>query len=183
MSFNVPVGDTRKLSFGPGVITLGPVGATPTIDIGFVKGDAELAITRTLLEVMAGSPQSIIQQYAIKEEVNIKFTGIEWNLDNIAYALGAGVTSVNGAEDILDFGGDMDVSQRALRFVHILPDGGTIDIQLFQAEGSGELAAALKETDMHEFPMTFKAIEASLNFQGAVPANNKKKLRIIRTRV
>ncbi len=183
MAFNVPVGDTAKLSFGPGTIYLGPVGATPTIDVGYVKGDAELAVTRTLLEVLAGSPQSIVQQYAIKEEVSIKFTGIEWNLDNIAYALGAGVTSVSGAQDILDFGGDMDVSSRALRFLHILPDGGTVDIHLLQAQGAGELAIAMKETDMHEIPMTFKAIEASLNFEGSVPAANKKKVKIIKTRV
>ncbi len=183
MAFNVPTGDTKKLSFGPGTIFLGVVGATPSIDVGFVKGDAELNVTRTLLEVFAGSPQSIVQQYAIKEEVSIKFTGIEWNLDNIAYALGAGVTSVSGGSDVLEFGGDMDVSQRALRFLHIAPNGSTIDIHLFQAEGSGELAIAMKETDMHEFPMTFKALEASLDFEGAVPAENKKKFKIIRTRV
>ncbi len=183
MAFNVPTGDTAKLSFGPGKIFLGPVGSTPTIEVGFVKGDSELSVARTLLEVFAGSPQSIIKQYAIKEEVSMKFTGIEWNLDNIAYALGAGVTSVSGADDIFEFGGDMDVSQRALRFLHIQPDGSTVDVHLLQAEGSGELAIALKETDMHEFPMTFKAIEASLDFEGAVPAENKKKFKIIRTKV
>lgn len=183
MAFNVPSGDTAKLSFGPGRIYLGPLGSTPSVEVGYVKGDAELSIARTLLEVFAGSPQSIVQQYAIKEEVEIKFTGIEWNLDNIAYALGAGVTSVSGADDILEFGGDMDVSNRALRFVHILPDGGTVDVHLFKVQGSGELAIAIKESDMHELPMTFKAVEATQDFQGATPAENKKKFKIVRTRI
>jgi len=183
MSYNVPSGDTAKLSFGPGVVYLGPLGSTPTIEVGYIKGDAELSVARTLLEVLAGSPQSIVTQYAIKEEVDIKFTGIEWNLDNIAYALGAGETSVSGADDVLEFGGDMDVSTRALRFVHIQPDGGTIDIQIFKAQGSGEISAAIKEADMHELPFTFKALEATLDFENSLPAAKKKKFKIIRTRV
>ena len=77
----------------------------------------------------------------------------------------------------------MDVSNRALRFLHIQPDGGTIDVQLFKVEGSGELTAALKETDMHEFAFTFKALEASLDFEGSLPAAKKKKFKIIKTRV
>jgi len=183
MSYNVPGGDTAKMSFGPGKFYLGPLGSTPTIEVGYVKGDAELNITRTLLEVLAGSPQSLVKQYAIKEEVGIKFTGIEWNLDNIAYALGAGETSVSGADDILEFGGDMDVSNRALRFVHIQPDGGTLDLHMFKVEGSGEISAAIKESEMHELPFEFKALEATLDFENALPAAKKKKFKIIRTRV
>jgi len=183
MSYNVPSGDTAKLSFGPGTIYLGPLGATPDVDVGYVKGDAELSVVRTLLEVQAGSPQSLVKQYAIKEEVSIKFTGIEWNLDNIAYALGAGVTGYTAPDDTFEFGGDMDVSNRALRFLHIQPDGGTIDVQLFKVEGSGELTVAMKEADMHEFAFTFKALEATLDFENALPAAKKKKFKIIKTRV
>ena len=183
MAFNVPTYSTDRFSFGPGVLYIGAPGTTPTVEIGAVKGDMEIAIDRTQLEVKQGSPQSLVKSYAVEELVGIKFNGIEWNLDNLAYVMGAGITSVSGAEEILEFGGDMDVSSRALRFVHILPDGGTVDIHLFQAEGSGELAIAMKETDMHELPMTFKALEASLDFEGAVPAVNKKKFKILRMRV
>ena len=58
MSYNVPSGDTAKLSFGPGTIYLGPLGATPDVDVGYVKGDAELSVVRTLLEVQRKSSES-----------------------------------------------------------------------------------------------------------------------------
>jgi len=182
MSYNVPSYETDRFSFGPGVLYMGPAGSTPTIDIGQVKGDAEFSVERTKLEVLAGSPQSRIKSYATKEEVMIKLTGIEWNLDNLAYNLGAGVTSVNGAEEILEFGGDMDTNNRALRFVHRQPDGSTIDIHLFNAEGNGKLSIAMKENDLHEMAYEYVALEGTVDFENAALADNKKKFKIIRTK-
>jgi len=181
MSVNVPTTQHKRYSFGPGVVYIGPVGSTPTVEIGSVKGDSELNIERSRLEVLQGSPQTRIKSYAVEEKVSIKFTGIEWNLDNLAYALGAGETSLNGAEEVFEFGGDVDTSERALRFVHIQPDGSTIDIHLFKAEGNGTINVALKETDIHEFPYEFFALEASTDFTGAALADKKKKFKIIRT--
>ena len=180
---NVPSYDSSRFSFGPGILYLGPLGATPTIDIGAVKGDAELAIERTRLEVFAGSPQSKIKQYAIKEEVILKVTGIEWDLDNIAYALGAGITGTSGADETFEFGGDMDMTDRSIRYLHLAPDGSTIDIHLFKAEGSGSLAMSFKETDSHEFPYEFHALEGITDFEGSALDTNKKKFKIIRTKV
>lgn len=178
---NVPSYDTERLSFGPGIIYIGAVGSTPTLDIGAVKGDMALNIERVPLEVKQGSPQSLIKQYVVEENVSISGVSIEWNLDNIAYILGAGVTSVNGASEVMEFGGDADTTSRAVRMVHRTPDGGTIDVHIFDAQGAGGLAIAIKEQDMHELPFEFKALEASLDFTGATPATNKKKLKIIRT--
>jgi len=182
MSYNVPTYDTARFSFGPGVLYMGAPGSTPAIEVGAVKGDAELTVERNRIEVYQGSPQSKIAQYAIKEDVILKITGIEWNLDNIAYALGAGVTTHLGAQEILEFGGDMDMYNRALRFVHRTADGSTIDIHIFKAEGSGTLTAALKEADMHEFPFEFHAMEGTTDFEGSALADLKKKFKIIRTR-
>ena len=161
---------------------MGALGTTPTVEIGQVKGDAELSVERTRLEVKAGSPQSLIKTYAVEEIIMLKATAIEWNLDNIAYVLGAGVTAASDPEETLDFGGDMDTTNRAIRFLHIQPDGSTIDIHLFKAEGAGKLAIALKETDMHEFPLEFHALEATVDFENAALADNKKKFKIIRTK-
>lgn len=183
MSVNVPSYDTSRFSFGPGILYLGPLGTTPTIDIGAVKGDAEISIERTPLEVKQGSPQTLVKKYVIEELVNLSITGIEWNFDNLSYALGAGVTSVSGAQEIFEFGGDQDHTTRALRFVHLQPDGGTIDVQIFKAEGSGSLSVALKETDTHEFPYEFNVLEGTTDFQGVVLAANKKKFKIIRTKI
>lgn len=181
MSYNVPSYDTARYSFGPGILYMGAPGTTPLVDIGSVKGDAELSIQRVALEMKQGSPRTLIKKYVMEENVNLKVTGVEWNLDNLAYLLGAGVTSISGADEILEFGGDMNHTNRALRFVHRTPDGGTIDVQVFKAEGSGELAIAMKENDFHEFPMEFNALEGTTDFQGSALADNKKKFKIIRT--
>ena len=181
MAYNVPTYDTKKFSFGPGILYIGTVGTTPLIEIGAVKGDSELSIERTPLEVFAGSPQSRIAQYAIKEEVKLKVVGIEWNLDNLSYALGAGTTGASGAAQTFEFGGAMTIANKAIRFVHRTPDGSTIDVQLFNCQGSGKIAISFKETDMHEFPYEFHTLEGTSDFSNGALAANKKHFKIIRT--
>lgn len=183
MAFNVPSTSESRFSFGPGILYIGAPGATPTIDIGAVKGDVELLVQRTALELKQGSPQTLVKKYAVEEVVNLKVSGVEWNFDNIAYSLGAGATSISGAQEILEFGGDMDHTNRAVRFVHIQPDGGTIDIHLFKAEGSGNLPIAIKEADFHEFPFEFNAMEGTVDFENAALVAKKKKFKIIKTNV
>lgn len=181
MAYNVPSYTTSRFSFGPGVLYLGAPGTTPLVDVGAVKGDAQLDVKRTMLEIYQGSPQTLVQKYAIKEEISLKVNAIEWNLTSLAYVLGAGVTVQNGAQEQMDFGGDMSVTNRALRYLHIQPDGSTIDIQIFKAQGKGEVAVAIKEKDSHEFAYEFMALEATVDFQNSAVAQNKKKFRIIRT--
>jgi len=181
MAYNVPTYEHKKFSFGPGILYMGAQGTTPEIEIGAVKGNASFAVTRERLEIFAGSPQTKIKQFAIKEEAIMKITGIEWDLDNLAYALGAGVTGVSNPDETFEFGGDMDVNNRALRFVHIQPDGSTIDLHIFKAEGSGALEIAFNETDTHEFPFEFHALEGSTDFEGSALAAKKKLFKITRT--
>lgn len=183
MSYNVPSYDSTRFTFGPGILYMGAPGATPSIDIGAVKGDASLDIERTLLEVKQGTPHSTVAQYAVEESIVLKVTGIEWNLNNLAYCMGAGITSVSGANEVLEFGGDMGMNNRALRYVHIAPDGSTIDMHIFKAQGNGKLNISMKEKDFHEFAFEFEALEGSVDFTNAALASNKKKFKIIRTKV
>lgn len=183
MSYNVPSYDTARFSFGPGVLYMGVQGTTPLVDIGAVRGDAQITVERTMLEMFQGSPQSLVKKYAVKEDVRLKLTGVEWNVNNLSYALGAGVTSAAGAQEIFEFGGDTAVSNRALRYVHRTPDGGTVDCHFFAMEGAGKLEIAIKQDDFHEFPMEFSALEGTVDFTNAALATNKKKFKIIRTKV
>lgn len=182
MAYNVPTYDSKRFSFGPGILYMGPLGQTPTTEIGAVKGDASLEVTRTRLEIFAGSPQTKVKQYAIKEEAILKINGIEWKFDNFAYALGAGITTTVGVTETFELGGDMDVNNRALRYVHKMPDGSTIDMHIFKAEGAGTLAIAINETDTHEFPYEFHALEGSTDFEGSALAAKKKLFKIIKTK-
>lgn len=181
MAYNVPTYDTSRMSFGPGVLYIGSEGSTPAVEIGAVKGNAELSVERTRLEIFQGSPQSKVKQYAIKEEVILKVTGIEWKFDNFNAALGAGVTGASGAQETFEFGGDMNMADKAVRFVHRTPDGGTIDIHMFKVEGAGKMAATFNEQDTHEFPYEFHSVEATTDFEGSALASNKKQFKIIRT--
>lgn len=183
MAYNVPSYDTKRITFGPGILYLGAPGSTPSVDIGAVKGKAEITIERKKLEVKQGSPQTLVAQYAVEETVSLKVTGIEWNMDNLAYALGAGVTAVSGAEETLEFGGDMDVSSRALRYVHKTADGSTIDVHIFKAQGDGKISVSVNETEVHEFPYQFNALEGTTDFANQTLAAKKKLFKIIRTKV
>ena len=183
MAYNVPSYETAKFSFGPGVLYIGAPGTTPLVEVGALRGKAELTIERTKLEVLQGSPQTLIEQYVTKEDITLKVTGIEWDMDNLAYALGAGVTTgIGGVTETLEFGGNMAMTNRALRYLHRTPDGSTIDIQLFKMQGSGKLTVGFNEADMHEFPYEFRSLEGTTDFQGAALAANKKLIKIIRTK-
>lgn len=182
MAYNVPAYDSSKITFGPGRLFLGAEGATPTIEIGAVKGDATLSIKRTTLDVLAGSPQTMIQQYAVREEVTLKVTGIEWNLNGLQMVLGAGITTLVGVTETLEFGGDMQIANRALLFRHIGADGSTIDLEMYRVQGTGEVEIAMKETDVHEFPYEFTALEGTTNFANASLAAKKKLYKILRVK-
>ena len=178
MAWNVPVYETDRFSFGPGILYIGPVGTTPLFDVGGVTVGAKLAITREILEYRQGSPATVVKKFAVQEDVSLDVTGIEWNVRNLAAALGAGVTSMNAGEETFEFGGDMDVDQYALRFVHITPAGHTISIYLWKAEGGGGFEVSFVEGP-HEFPMAFKSIESVTDWAGATLASNKKLMKIV----
>jgi hypothetical protein len=183
MAYNVPSYDTTRFSFGPGILYMGAPGTTPLVDIGAVKGNAEFSVERTILKVEQGSPKSLIAQYVTKEEVKLKVNGIEWDLDNLAYILGAGVTAgIGGVSETLEFGGNMAMTNRALRFVHRAPDGSTIDLHIFNSQGSGKIAVSFSEDDTHEFPFEFQALEGTTDFTNQALAANKKLFKIIRTK-
>lgn len=181
MAQNVPAGTEGQVSFGPGIVYLGAEGATPAADIGYVKGNAVLSTTRTPLPVEQGSPKTLKFQYVIREEVSLKVTGIEWNLDALVYALGAGNTSVSGATTTFKFGGATTVSNRAVRFLHIAADGSTIDLHIFKAQGSGTIEITMPDEDLHEINYEFLATEATSDFENAAVAAGEKLYQIVRT--
>jgi hypothetical protein len=141
-----------------------------------------LTFARSKLEVKQGSPQTRVKTYTQEEDVQLKGVIIEWNVNTLAYLLGAGVTSAPGADEVFEFGGDPDTSNRALRFVHRTPEGGTVDIHIFDAEPSGSMALQFKETELHEFPFEFNVLEGSVDFTNTTLADKKKMIKIVHTK-
>ena len=105
MSFNVPSITENNFSFGPGVLKMGVAGATPSVDVGAITEDG---ITVTLKSgkktIKQGNPK--IGVYAFNQEVGaeVDVVGIEWNLNTLPYAIGAGNTTSSVSADTFAFG-------------------------------------------------------------------------------
>lgn len=182
--YNLPSGDITQVSVGPGRLLLGTAGATPSTDVGYVKGAATLTIERKQSEVRQGSPQTIVDAFAVEENVMLEITGIQWNLDALQRVVGDGATSVSGADTILKVGGTPAVAKMALRFQHVMPNGGTVTVDIWKAIGEGNIAVAVNPDDQHEMPYKFKAIyPGTTDWGGATLANGQQLVKISRTAV
>jgi hypothetical protein len=159
--YNVPNYTTNNVSIGPGILFLGVSGQTPTTDVGAVKG-GELTITREKLAVEQGFPAQEIISYAIKETVTLTVQSIEWNFENLRFALGAGVATATQ----FDFGGDMNFTQCAVKYQHRIPAGATIEIDIWRCDGAGDMTTSFAGQDVHEFPYSFNALNATTDWAG-----------------
>jgi len=180
---NKPTGTINEVSIGPGRLLIGPAGATPTTDIGYVKNAATLTIERNQVAIRQGSPQNAIKYFASQEDVMFEITSIQWNLDNIARVLGDGTTSVSAPDKILEFGGRPNNTEVALQFEHIAADGSTLTLNIWRANGDGVLAAAINPDDTHEFPLKFNAIDVATDWAGASLTNGKTLFKLTQTPV
>lgn len=156
---NIPNVTTNNFSFGPGVLKLGPSGSTPTLDVGAVNAGASLEIRGTVLDARQGNPSMLIKRYTQTSDVTFSVTGLEWDYDNFAKALGAGITTSSQ----FDYGGDADVASYALQFEHRMPSGNTQTVRIWEVVGSGEMTINFGE-DLHEFPFAYQAVRATTDW-------------------
>ncbi len=180
---NVPTFDADNISLGPGILFIGLLGTTPILDVGAIAEDGmTLNVTREFLEVFQGSPKTRIKQFVITETVEVEVQSLEWNLLNLPFALGAGVTSSSGTEDVYSMGGDADTSEVAIRIEHTLPSGNTISIFIWRAQTQGEWELNLAQDELQQFPFAFRALEATVSWdQVDLPAKSNL-IRIVRTK-
>lgn len=177
MAFNVPVYDTNKFSIGPGVLYIGPVGTEPTVDIGAVRSGMSITTTREKVDVFQGIPQTLIKTYTLKETGVLSIMGLEWNLNRLADALGAGSVSSDASNDIFEFGGEITFANVTLKFVHTRPDGKVITVKIWEARGNGEVALNFGD-DVHEIPYNFDMLMATTDWDSASLSEGKQLYRI-----
>lgn len=156
---------------------VGPTGTTPTIDIGGVRSGAELAITRSVLEVRQGSSQALVKQYVTQEAVQLTVRGIEWNIEHLLKALGTGITSTEGGYTVLGFGSDINMAEVAVMFKHTLPTGKLLYIDLWKASPAGEITITFGD-DLHEFPYVFKALDCATEWDGSAISDSRRLMRM-----
>ncbi len=173
--FNVPSYTTSNISIGPGVLFLAAAGTTPSVDVGAVRS-AELTITREKLDVDQGFPAQPIVSYAVGEDVVLTINAIEWDFTHLAQALGAGVVGAN----TLEFGGDPNFSEVALKFQHRMAAGSTIVIDIWKSNGSGEITTTFGD-DVQEFPYSFMALNSTTDWASNALGDTTSMFKITRT--
>lgn len=178
MAYNIPSNyNTDNFTFGPGVLSIGVLASglasvpsitesTDITSVGAVRSGGTFSVTRTKLEVNQGSPITLVKQFVTQETANITVNGIEWDLDRVRLALGAGVTTTGtvtgtptgAADKAVGIGGDLNVIECGVKLTHDMPSGGNITIKLWRAQGSGEMTVTFGD-DLHEIPYSFDALE------------------------
>lgn len=180
MPYNVPSGDANRVSVGQGLIFLGPAGTTPNTDVGYVSPDGMLArYTRTPLLLEQGQPRTLIQQYCIRELAEIEFVAVQWDTNRLAQLLGAGTTTSTATEDTFSFGGAISWDSYALRLRLTTPAGETVNLYMWQAQGSGEMEIPFPAEDLETFPARFTAIRSTTDWAGNTLGNEVQLTKVL----
>jgi len=174
LALNVPSGNVKNVSFGPGVLFIGAPGSTPTTDVGYVRG-SQLSFARTPLDLNQGMPDTLIKRWITAEQATLTFTGLELTLANLKDALGAG--EISGTN--LGLGGDLNTEERAVMLRHSTQAGYTIFVDFYFATREGDFSMSF-ENDFLELPFGFRALETATDWAGAALSEQQRLFRIRR---
>jgi hypothetical protein len=180
MGMNIGTVTTSKMSFGPGILYLGAAGTTPTVDIGHIKEDGlEIEVQQELGDIMGGNPLQTIMRFVKAQNVFVRAPGGEWNMTNLAYALGTGVTSVSAGHEIMNFGGKPCTHEVAIQMQHRKCTAvHTLYANIWKATTeTGGLSIAFGQ-EQHSFAMGWKALRATTNWAGAALANDSELMQL-----
>ena len=179
MALNIPSVSRDDISFGPAVMYLGAAGATPTVDVGAISEDGvSIEIATEQRDIMQGNPRIIEMSFNQQQSATVKVTSIQWNYANLQYVLG-GAVSTTATWEKFDFGGDPCPSEVAIKIVHQMCSGDTINVHVWRAMGEGNLSIPFGQ-DEHSFELSFKAMRATTSWAGATLSADAQLLQIYR---
>lgn len=181
MPLNLPTYDTNDFSFGPGILYMGAAGSTPSTEVGAITEDGvSLEITSEKKVITQGNPKLPIFAFSQAQGAMVKFTGIEWDFDKMAKALGAGVTSTGGGQDTFAFGGDPIVTSYALWVQHQMAvTGHTMNVYVWKAFSEAGMAINLNH-DEHQFPNSYVAMRSATDWAGATLNYRSQLFKLVR---
>ena len=181
MPYNVPTVTTNDISFGPAVLYMGVAGSTPATQVGAISEDGvSIEITAEKRYISQGNPRIPVYNFTQAQGVMVKVTSIEWNFDNFARALGAGVTTVSGSEETFAFGGDPIVTQAALKIEHYMAvSGNTMNCYVWNVTSESGLTVPLGQ-DEHSFEFSFTALRSTTDWGGTSLAATQQLLKFER---
>ena len=187
----MPIVQKKNISLGLGNLEFGEYTTeqanTPDVfgayqDVGAIKAELTITITREVLAFESGRPLITILQEVIREKVVVKATLAEVAMATIKMALGqAEITSgtiptfldntslalsgtlqtgltalVSG--NLLQFGGIPSHSYVGLRFTHRKLTGERNVFEGFKASPTGTLMLPFKETDWNQYEVEFNLL-------------------------
>jgi hypothetical protein len=158
--YNIPNYDVDSITLGQCVVYMDsyraptPEGVTPRTDVGAID-EATISINREFLDLKQGTPQILVQQWAIGETGKLSFKGWEWNVNNFSKVFAAGTTSGVNDTETFELGGDYIVKPVQIRLMHMTPTGATIYLDFWRCTGSGSLEFHFNPTDFNKFDYDF----------------------------
>ena len=181
MPVNIPTFNTNNISFGPGRLFLGAAGATPSVDVGAITEDGiKVTLSSKKRHITQGNPKVKMYTFIQEQDVMVELSSIEWNVNNMQYALGSGNTTSSGSEDTFSFGGDPIVDKVAIHVQHYAAVAGhTINGYIWQAVSDGDLELNLTH-DEHKFPYKWTAQRVTTDWAGTSLAYDQQLMKIVR---
>lgn len=171
----------QKYSFGPALVYLGVIGATPSTDLGSIKTDdgVTMEITSEKRDITQGNPKLIEYTFVQAQGATLKFTGIEWQITSSLYrALGSGTTGSTGGNDRIFWGGDPLVTQTAIKVVHQMAvSGHTMNIYAWKCVPDAPPKIGFMH-DEHSFEMSYKLQRSATDWVGTTLAYNQQLFQI-----
>ena len=157
---NIPSYDVDEVTLGQCIVYMDlytaptSAGVTPSTDVGAVD-EVSFTASRELLDLWQGTPQTLIQQWAVKETGVLTLKGWQWDYQQMYNILADGTTAYTSPTESLDFGGGYTVQPVQIRLMHQCPTGATIYLDFWRASGAGELTFNFNPSDFNKFDYNF----------------------------
>lgn len=168
MAANLPTYDERRIPVGGARVFIGAIGATPTTDVGAidVDGGVTVRMIRSGGEVRQGFPSLSILRYVSQEDCEVEFNGMEYNPEQMRFAMGAGITSYSASEETYAFGGDPSVTTCAIHVRHEMLSGMTLNGYIWKARGMSDTVEVSLGMNPSTFPYKYQALHAATDWNG-----------------
>lgn len=168
MAANLSIYDTNRIPVGGARIFIGVIGATPTTDVGAfdTDGGVTMRMMRTGGVIRQGFPSLPILHYVSQEDVEVEFSGLEYNPEQMRFAMGAGITSYSATEETYAFGGDPSVTTCAIHVRHEMLSGMTLNGYIWKARGQSDTVEVNLGMNPSTFPYKYQALHSATDWNG-----------------
>ena len=164
------MGDTNKVTLGAGTLYL------DNVDVGFLKGNVELAYSRDKVGFKPASEMGIVKEFVIGESAILTASLAEFKAANLRLAMGLNeavgasqsfpvydpssyTPGASASFDVMKFGGSKVTDELSLRFEHTRPSLNTVIILvLYKVVASPEIAIPFSEETINMHDIRFTAL-------------------------